>query len=249
MTSSLVFSLFLLIIGLVLGAIITVLIIGRENNQSGEESSRDNFLNYQELVHLWRDRENGNMLLEINGDIYGTADKLDEKNLSRMLIIAEKLDIFLNREKKEKKEAVHSAKPRQVENTAAQPAFMSEAQKPADEELKQKNLEMLKPPPKNEEPPRLALAGLQSIPVEIAVAESKALTMIEQIDALLQRLIPVSPIAGKSVRITEDPFKGVIVWVGMDKYEGIDEVPDKDIRIVIRAAVSEWEKHADSRRK
>ena len=49
--------------------------------------------------------------------------------------------------------------------------------------------------------------------------------------------------------ITEDPFKGVIVWVGLDKYEGIDDVPDKDIRIVIRAAVAEWEKQADSRRK
>ena len=91
--------------------------------------------------------------------------------------------------------------------------------------------------------------GLQKIQPEIIVPEPKALTMIEQINEILQRLLPISPIAGKNVRITEDPFKGVIVWVGLDKYEGIDDVPDKDIRIVIRAAVAEWEKQADSRRK
>ena len=246
MASSIIFGIFLLLIGLVAGGLGTALIMGRDSRQSGKDDSEDFSQKYQELVNLWRDRENGNMLLEINGEIYKTSEDMDEKYLNRMLIIAEKLDVFLNREKSE------PMTPKQIQRNdkpVEGPGFIKENPAGVDEDIKAKNLEMLKNPQKNEEPQKPVFNGLQKLPPEIIVPEPKAMTMIEQIDEILQRLLPFSPIAGKNVRITEDPFKGVIVWVGLDKYEGIDDVPDKDIRIVIRAAVAEWEKQADSRRK
>ena len=246
MTSSLVFGIFLLIIGLVVGGLVTALLMGRENRQTGEGAGEEYAQKYQELVRLWRDRENGNMLVEIAGEIYENTENMDEKNLNRMLIIADKLDVFLGRQKSE---TPVSQQVQKVESDKETAVFPGETQEVLESETRAKNLEMLKPPVKEEESPRPAFSSLPPVPDEMVSAEPKAVTMIEQINEILQLLIPISPIAGKNVRISEDPFKGVIVWVGLDKYEGIDDVPDKNIRIVIRAAVAEWEKHADSRRK
>ena len=197
MASSIIFGIFLLIIGLVVGGLGTALIMGRDSRQSGEDDSEDYSQKYQELVNLWRDRENGNMLLEINGEIYKTSEDMDEKYLNRMLIIAEKLDVFLNREKSE------PVTPKQIpknEKSAEEPAFLKENRTGVDEDIKSQNLEMLKTPLKNEEAPRLVFNRLQKIQPEIIVPEPKALTMIEQINEILQRLLPISPIAGKNVR-------------------------------------------------
>lgn len=35
---------------------------------------------------------------------------------------------------------------------------------------------------------------------------------------------------------------GVIVTVGASQYFGVDEVPDTDVKALIRAAIAEWEK-------
>lgn len=35
---------------------------------------------------------------------------------------------------------------------------------------------------------------------------------------------------------------GVIVTVGASQYTGVDEVPDAEVKAVIRAAIAEWEK-------
>ena len=32
-----------------------------------------------------------------------------------------------------------------------------------------------------------------------------------------------------------------MVWVGVDKYETVDDVPDEQVKAAIRAAIAEWE--------
>ena len=49
-----------------------------------------------------------------------------------------------------------------------------------------------------------------------------------------------------AVRLTEFPNKGMTVLVGLEKYEGIDDVPYERVRTVIRESVSEWERRADN---
>ncbi len=63
-----------------------------------------------------------------------------------------------------------------------------------------------------------------------------------QIEDILQDMIIGTPMENQGIHLKEDPTRGVIVSVGPNSYEGIDAVPDPEIKATIRAAVSKWEK-------
>ncbi len=65
-----------------------------------------------------------------------------------------------------------------------------------------------------------------------------------QIDDVLQDMLDESAHENQAIRLIEDPGKGVVVMVGLDQYEGVEAVPDPEIRSLIRSAVAEWESRA-----
>jgi hypothetical protein len=66
-------------------------------------------------------------------------------------------------------------------------------------------------------------------------------SIVHQIDAILQTRIAGTPLEDRGVFLTQSPEGGVIVYVGLTKYMGVDSVPDPEIKAAIRAAISEWE--------
>jgi len=66
-------------------------------------------------------------------------------------------------------------------------------------------------------------------------------SIVAQIDSVLQARLAGSPLKEKGIRLQESLDGGVLVWVGIDKYEGVDEVPDEEIKAALRAAIKEWE--------
>ena len=66
-------------------------------------------------------------------------------------------------------------------------------------------------------------------------------SIVAQINSVLQARLKNSPLAGMGIRLHESLEGGVIVWVGGNKFEGVDDVPDEQIKTVIRAAITEWE--------
>jgi hypothetical protein len=60
----------------------------------------------------------------------------------------------------------------------------------------------------------------------------------------LQGMLQNSPMKAKGIRLVEDPNGGVTVWVGIQRYPGIDAVTDPEALAIIRAAVAEWERHS-----
>jgi hypothetical protein len=77
-----------------------------------------------------------------------------------------------------------------------------------------------------------------SAPRQVAADTS----IVEQIDDLLQVLLPSSPFAGQGIHIASGPTGSVMITHGMKTYEGIDSVPDQQLKDLIRKAVSEWER-------
>jgi len=91
-------------------------------------------------------------------------------------------------------------------------------------------------------PARPAVAGRPEVPP--APDEEKPLappSMVSQIDSILQVRLTNTALAGRGIRLQESPEGGVIVYVGLNKYPTVDDVPDAGIKTTIRAAIAEWE--------
>ncbi len=100
------------------------------------------------------------------------------------------------------------------------------------------------PPPAAAVSPRVpAPTGhLSSPPKEKAPAEPAApLSIIAQVDQILQELLKNTQFP-QVVRLLEGPDGGIQVVVGLRLYRSVDEVPDPQVRQLIRQAVTEWEK-------
>jgi hypothetical protein len=66
-------------------------------------------------------------------------------------------------------------------------------------------------------------------------------SIVTQIDTILQARLAGTPLAERGIFLTQSPEGGVIVYVGLTRYTGVDEVPDAEVKAAIRAAISEWE--------
>jgi hypothetical protein len=66
-------------------------------------------------------------------------------------------------------------------------------------------------------------------------------SIVTQIDSVLQARMAGTPLEDRGVFLAQSPDGGVMVYVGLTKYMGIDEVPDPEIKAAIRAAIKEWE--------
>jgi hypothetical protein len=73
-------------------------------------------------------------------------------------------------------------------------------------------------------------------------ADEKPKSIVEQIDEILQEKLADGPHADKEIRLVEDPARGAIVWVGLDHYNGVEAVPDPEIKAILREAAAEWER-------
>lgn len=67
-------------------------------------------------------------------------------------------------------------------------------------------------------------------------------SIVGQIDSILQTRIAGTPLEEKRVFLSQSLEGGVVVHVGFEKYFGVEEVPDPEIKSALRAAIAEWEK-------
>lgn len=76
--------------------------------------------------------------------------------------------------------------------------------------------------------------GLDELP-------KRKLSIVEQVDEILQELLSESTLKDQNIRLSEIYNKGVVVWVGMQYFEGIDAVPNEEVKQLIKTAVKKWE--------
>ena len=103
-----------------------------------------------------------------------------------------------------------------------------------------------RPEPAPAQPAASSIAPLpvQPLPIVKPVDEKNilSLSIVAQIDTVLQARLMNTPLAGKGIRLAESSIGGVEVYVGLQKYSSVDDVPDEGIKTAIRAAIAEWEK-------
>ena len=72
-------------------------------------------------------------------------------------------------------------------------------------------------------------------------------TIAGQISDIIAEMIESSPLKEKGVRLVERPDHGVDVWFGGEKFDGIDAIPYPEVKQLIKAAASRWEREASIR--
>ena len=72
--------------------------------------------------------------------------------------------------------------------------------------------------------------------------EPRLMSIVEQIDAVLQKRLPLSPFADMEISLRDAPNGGVLVIIGDQQFQGIDSVTDPQIQAFIRDCIQRWEK-------
>jgi hypothetical protein len=97
------------------------------------------------------------------------------------------------------------------------------------------------------QPPSI-LSGVTTALADAMVPTTKKAapkSIVEQIDEVLQGMLPGTPFENEKVYLAESPRHGVVVRVGAQTYEGIEAVPEGEVKKLLRAAVAEWEKQQE----
>ena len=79
------------------------------------------------------------------------------------------------------------------------------------------------------------------VPIKTSEKHKLPVSIVEQVDDILQELLENDPLGTQKIRLTEMPIKGVTVWIGNEYFEGINAVPDENVKQIIRQAVKKWE--------
>jgi len=85
------------------------------------------------------------------------------------------------------------------------------------------------------------------IPPELNIEEEgepeiKMLSVIDEVNEILQKKLHGSPLAGKGIHLMENHNKEIRFWVGLNSYNDVEEIPDLEVRQIIDESVREWEK-------
>jgi hypothetical protein len=176
-----------------------------------------------EAAHLLRDKTTGMLLVALDGKLYPKASELTTAQRQRVNDAAMDLEKWLG-------QPVEPPAPR----VTPPPPVASISPSPA-----------LVAPIIEQEPPQ-PVRPVSTSPMEALRRASKPpptyLSIISQIDALLQGMLVGTALEKQGIGLAESADGSVLVRVGPNQYAGIDEVPDEEVRRVIRAAVAEWEK-------
>jgi hypothetical protein len=68
-----------------------------------------------------------------------------------------------------------------------------------------------------------------------------SLSIVQQIDSVLQERLVDTPLEKQGIRLQASLQGGVEVYVGLQKFPTVEDVPDTFIKSEIRAAIAEWE--------
>jgi len=75
--------------------------------------------------------------------------------------------------------------------------------------------------------------------------EIKMLSVVDEVNNILQKKLHGSPLAGKGIHLMENHNKEIRFWVGLNSYNDVEEIPDIEVRQIIDMSVREWEENQE----
>ena len=191
-----------------------------------------------EVANLWRDSRDGRLIFQIEDQHYKRGDELTIREREILLKVVMDFYRWLEPPSTIPPRSKESETPGTVIDNR-QSEFLSQVIPPSgklQEEPTRSSTEV--------RPPVGIIGSVLS--ATMTMPESPAQSMVAQVNDILQGKLHAAGMQKWAVRLTESPNKGMVVWVGMERYEAIDEVPYKRVRDMIRVSVVEWEQRAEA---
>jgi len=244
----LIFSLAFLFLLIPIVAIIVFFVLrggqGKKEKTRGEESQKPNEI--KPVVRLWRDALKGKMIVEMDGATFNSAENLSPDQHRRLVDACVDLNKWLGASTEESA-PVRSAPeqtdlPKQIESipptsensdvgaqasSTWRPARTSTPLAETADERTRSNINPLE----------VFTRALQPL----SETQTPDINIVAQIDAILQEKLVDSPLRQRGIRLVEQADHSMVVLIGLEKYASVDDVPDEEVRAVIRQSVSEWE--------
>jgi hypothetical protein len=256
--STLILAVFFFLIGAaVMGLIWYLQYIASGNYRRGKRGKPDP--NLAEVACLMRDKTTQDLVVNINGNSYRTATELNPGQLRRMHFTSKVLVKWLADTLPTP--LIDTAIP----GAAGEPTFNDSspvipapaeatslpeewipAESAPDEQENEVHPAFIEPEPPLQTKPvstqiRDVVSGiLNPTPQAPPAPEYKSIAM--QIDAILQEMIANTPFEQRGISVNDAPDHGVMVSLDGKNYPGVKDVPDDEVRGLIRSAVVEWEK-------
>jgi hypothetical protein len=200
----------------------------QDNPSTPKKAPRKNWV---EMAQLWRDGRDGKLIFQVGDESYKQGSDLTTKERKILLKIV--MDFYRWLEPP-------AAAPVQVEAPVLAAATRVDSVPVSLQEPAKKNGNGIKPVSMN---PVNILA--RALDADVATSSLPPQSMVAQVDAILQEKLQAEKMQQWAVRLAEFPNKGMMVLVGLEQYEGIDEVPYERVRKLIRASVAEWERRVE----
>ncbi len=178
-----------------------------------------------EAARIWRDRLNGQLVIEVDNKLYKIVGELNPILRDRLGIVSGELRAWLENDAERTYPAPKPAQPPPSATLREQP-----------EPVTGLRVEPARP---SINPLRLFARAIQEM--DKPKLDLSPASIAAQIDEILQRKMEDTLLEGRSIRLMELPGQGMVVMVGLDKYDDVDAIPDEKVRRLIREAVAEWE--------
>lgn len=247
--SQVILFLFLIAVGFLIGAVLGTWIGGREAASKAKKAAAApkeaapkpllNPLEFEEMVSLWRRKADGSLVVLRRREIIAQSSQLGEEARKQMEQTARDWLVWLGLLPGK------TAKPAPTPAPAATsaPAPMSTPAAARVQPAPAPVIYAKAPETKPVTAPTILDSVTQVLTPTLPDA-GKPASIVQQINGILQEKLRETELFKRGIRLSEDPREGVIVHIGLERYVGIDAVPDAEVKAVIKAAVAEWERQS-----
>jgi hypothetical protein len=206
-------------IGLVVGFLVATLIFSIRRESTSQEQPKEQLLSDAEnKVRLWREGGEERLVVEMNGVSFRQRNKLQPEQKQVLDNVVKELQSWLGASTTPAAAVTHQA-------VKATPVI-----EPAVGAQDGTSFNPLK------------IFGDVLQPQKKTIADERDLSIVAQIDLILQTKIEEAHLEERGIRLVEGPDQGMVIEIGLDRYTNIDAVPDEEVRKLIRLSVAEWEK-------
>jgi hypothetical protein len=209
--------------------------VGKDAEAGGEEAPKEKKparAGLRPVANLWQDAESRKMVAEVDGKLISQAGQLVAQQHAQLSIALVGLQEWVGLESQ-------MQKAEEAKTIRRQELFSR---------IEDRSAEAMEKQEEREEPPKPS--GFK--PVEILKSAVQAeyrvppgfnkLSIPAQINEVLQEMLEGTSLEDRGIQLMDIPGRGMVVFVGLDTYGEIEDVPDLAIKTVIREAVKKWEK-------